>query len=198
MANHLTPSELADQMQMKRQDVSGSASRWASRSFTVASTGPCSRPPCAAGDRRLEPRRASRAEAELDFPGNGAGNQVQDARRSAAARGPAYGDTPAVRFKQDGKLGRSQLFGGDGDRPPAGTRPDRAGGREGRSRLDPRQHPARVDLLRLRRALGRRHGRPDLPDQLAGGVPLRARELRRQGRRRRGRRTAGEDPRGPR
>ena len=80
----------------------------------------------------------------------------------------------------------------------AGARPDRARGREGRPGLDPRQHPPRVDLLRLRGALDRRHRGPDLPDQLARGVPLRARELRRQGRRRRGRRAAGEDPRGPR
>ena len=57
---------------------------------------------------------------------------------------------------------------------------------------------ARVDLRRLRRALGRRDGRPDLPDQLPRGVPVRARELRRQGRHRRGRGTDGEDPQGPR
>ena len=95
-------------------------------------------------------------------------------------------------------MGRPQLLRGAGDRPATGPRPGRARRRQGRPRLDPRQHPPGVDLLRLRGALDRRHRGPDLPDQLTRGVPLRPRELRRQGRRRRGRRTAGEDPRGPR
>ena len=85
-----------------------------------------------------------------------------------------------------------------GDGPLALAGPDRPRRRQGRQGLDPRQHPPRVDLLRLRRALGRRHRRADLPDQLPRGVPVRAGELRRQGRRRRGRRADGEDPRGPR
>ena len=40
------------------------------------------------------------------------------------------------------------------------------------------EHPARVDLLRLRDPGRRRHRGADLPDELARGVPLRARPLR--------------------
>ena len=141
---------------------------------------------------------AAELSAELDSPAMGRGTKsktladllplaAQTVRRRA--RGPLQGRRA---------VGRPQLRRGRGDRPPARPRPDRARGRQGRQGLDPRQHPPRVDLLRLRGALDRRHRGPDLPDQLARGVPLRARELRRQGRRRRGRRTAGEDPRGPR
>ena len=95
-------------------------------------------------------------------------------------------------------MGLAHVRGGRGDRPAAGAGPRRPRRREGRQGLDPRQHPARVDLLRLRGPLDRRRRRPDLPDQLARGVPVRPRELGRQGRRRRGRRAAGEDPRRPR
>ena len=87
---------------------------------------------------------------------------------------------------------------GRGDRRAALARADGARGREGRQGRDPLQHAARVVLLRLRGAVGGRHRGPDLPDQLPGRVPVRARELRRQGGDRRGLRAAGEDPGDPR
>ena len=109
-----------------------------------------------------------------------------------------YGAAPAIRFK-DGEEWVDRSFDEVGETVRAArARPDRPRRRQGRQGLDPRQHPAGVDLLRLRRPLDRRDRGPDLPDQLARGVPVRARELRRQGRRRRGRRAAREDPRGPR
>ena len=40
------------------------------------------------------------------------------------------------------------------------------------------EHEAGVDLLRLRHPRRRRHRRADLPDELARGMPLRARPLR--------------------
>ena len=48
----------------------------------------------------------------------------------------------------------------------------------GRSRRDPRQHAPGVDARRLRRAVRRRHRRPDLPHELRRGMPLRARAFR--------------------
>ena len=52
-------------------------------------------------------------------------------------------------------LGLEDLRRGRRDRPQALARADRPRDREGRQGRDPRQHPARVDLLRLRRALRR-------------------------------------------
>ena len=55
-----------------------------------------------------------------------------------------------------------------------------------------------MDLLRLRRALCRRHRCPDLPDELAGRVRVRAQSLRGKAAVPRGRRAAREDREGPR
>ena len=117
-----------------------------------------------------------------------------------AGRGrSATAPQPRVMYKDDsGTWVDPELRRGRRDRPRPLARADRPRDREGRQGLDPRQHPARVDLLRLRGAQRRRHRRADLPDQLARGVPVRARELRREGGDRRGRRAAREDPRGPR
>ena len=74
--------------------------------------------------------------------------------------------------------------------------PGRPRHRAGREDLDPRPHPSRVDLRLLRHPDRRRHARHDLPDQLAGGVPVRPRALRLARGVRRGRRAARQDPRG--
>ena len=106
----------------------------------------------------------------------------------------------AVMYKPDGagSWADEVLHGGRRDRQRPLARPDRPGDRERRQGLDPRQHPTGVDLLRLCGAHGRRHRGADLPDQLARRVPVRARELGRQGRDRRGRRAARKGPRGSR
>ncbi len=90
-------------------------------------------------------------------------------------------------YDEVGEIIRNLVARADGPR-------DREG-RQGRAAL---QHAPRVDLLRLRRALGRRHRRPDLPDELTRRVPVRARELRRRRGDRRGRRAAREGPPRPR
>ena len=130
---------------------------------------------------------------------------TEAATGSAHARGPVPRRRAQARPEAGGALqGRTRpvdledLHRGRRDRAQALARADRARDREGRQGRDPLQHPARVDLLRLRGALGRGDGGPDLPDQLARGVPVRARELRRGRGRRRGRRAAREDPPGPR
>ena len=82
---------------------------------------------------------------------------------------------------------------GRGDRREARPRPDRPRDREGGQGLDPGQHPPRMDVRRFRRAQRRRDRRPDLPDQLGRGMPVRARELRREARDRRERRAARQD-----
>ena len=58
-------------------------------------------------------------------------------------------------------------------------RPRRRAGRQG---LDPRPHPSRVDRRLLRHPHRGRHARHDLPDQLARGVPVRARTTPTRGR----------------
>ena len=114
--------------------------------------------------RRPRPRPGRKTLADL-FPlaarkhGAQARRDLQGRRRASGSRRP----TP--------RSARSSA---------ALARADRPRDREGRQGRDPLQHAARVDLLRLRRALGRRDRGPDLPDQLARGVPVRARELRRQ------------------
>ena len=90
-------------------------------------------------------------------------------------------------------LGQPLLRRGRRHRQGALPRADRPGDREGRQGRDPRQHPARVDLLRLRRAHRRRHCRAHLSDELAGGMRVRAGELGRGCRDRRGRGAARED-----
>ena len=106
------------------------------------------------------------------------GHGRQDDRRPAPARG-----AQALRFAKKGRdlqgrlrpVGVEELRRGRGDRATPGARPDGPRHREGRQGLHPRQHQARVDLLRLRRAHRRRHRGADLPDELPRRVPVRAR-----------------------
>ena len=91
-------------------------------------------------------------------------------------------------------MGRALVRAGGRDRPHPLARPDRPRCRTWRQGGAALEHAARMDLLRLRRAERRRHRRPDLPDELARGVPLRARELGLEGRRRRGRGAARQGP----
>ena len=96
------------------------------------------------------------------------------------------------------RVGHPELRRGRRSGAQPGARADRPRDPEGRQGLDPREHPPGVDLLRLRRPHRRRDRRADLPDELARGMPVRARELRRQGGDRRGRGAARQDPPGPR
>ncbi len=108
----------------------------------------------------------------------------------AAAR---HGDATAIRHKRDGawhdvsyaalgdtvsEIGRGLI--------DLGIEPGRAGG-------DPLRDAPRVDLRGLRDRRHRRGRRPDLPDELARGVRVGGRQLRRPGDRLRGRRAGGED-----
>ena len=205
MANHLTPSELADELHMKRQEVIGKCvemgvpifhGRIDKSLFETSLRQPDGPAGPGAGLGRLDVSASPRL-TRLS-PSMGRGTEISTLADLLPRAAEIYGDAPAVRYK-DGDAWVDRSFTEVARHGPlALARPDRPRRREGRQGLDPRQHPPRVDLLRLRRALGRRDRRPDLPDQLARGVPVRARELRRQGRRRRGRRAAGEDPRGPR
>ena len=237
MANHLTPTELADELNMKRREVISKCMEMGvpifngriDKTLFVSSlrqlteqakqpqaarlSGPLGRARATRRDSLLRQRRIRRRARERSRrrrepmetatvePRPATGVASSDDRRPAS-RSPSASTAPsaAIMYKDEPVPSWvSKTYAEVGEivaRPLA--RPDRPRDREGRQGLDPRQHPARVDLLRLRGAHGRRDGRPDLPDQLARGVPVRARELRRQGRDRRGRRAAREDPRGPR
>ncbi len=104
------------------------------------------------------------------------------------------GDPPQARRRLAGR----QLRGARRDRVRARPRADRPGDRAGRSRRDPLHHASRVDLRRLRHHHRRRGRRPDLPDELAGGVPVGRRQLGVGRDRLRGRDPGREDPAGPR
>ena len=107
-----------------------------------------------------------------------------------------YGDKAAQRYKvgdewvdtsyaELGEVVREVALGLDRPRHPAR-----------RQGLDPGPHAARVDPGVLRHPHRRRHPGHDLPDELAGGVPVRPRALGLARDLRRGRGAAGEDPRG--
>ena len=110
---------------------------------------------------------------------------VQQVRRQA---GPAL----QGRRRVGRRLVRRARRGRQGGR----ARPDRPRHPAGRQGVDPRPHAARVDARVLRHPHRRRHAGHDLPDQLAGGVPVRAGALRLARGVRRGRRAARQDPRG--
>ena len=235
MAIHLTPTELADEVNMKRREViskcmemgvpifngridktlfvsshapvhaatSKQAQAAPRPSFAeIAFAGAARRPgtpACSSAvQRRLHKRRRRLRHGDCHCrPAVGDRSRLEDDRRPASAR-----------RAQARRQARGHVQGGLGRAGPHGPSPRSArsvealslglidlGIEKGDKVVDPRQHPPRVDLLRLRGADRRRDRGPDLPDELARGVPVRARELRRQGRDRRGRRAARQDPR---
>ena len=125
-----------------------------------------------------------------------AGHRLEDHRRPAAACRQEVrrqgGAAPQGRRGVGRHLLHRARRGGQGGR----ARPDRPRHRAGRQGLDPRPHAPRVDARLLRHPHRRRHARHDLPDELARGVPVRARALRLARDLRRGRRAAREGPRG--
>ena len=227
MANHLTPTELADEVNMKRREVISKCmemgvpifnGRIDKTLFVVLAA-----PAHAAGQARRgltqPPRSAEHSTLRLETGppaasvGDARGAQAQrrrawrqppyraaDAATGVRRRSPTCFRSPPQRYGDDARghvqgrvrhSGSTKTFAEVGEIVRAAlARPDGPRDREGRQGLDPRQHPPGVDLLRLRGADRRRDRGPDLPDQLARGVPVRARELRRQGRDRRGRRAA--------
>ena len=213
MANHLTPTELADEVNMKRREVISKCMEMGvpifngriDKSLFVASLEATSQDAKQRqGSRLAKPHRevSPRSARALYRLGHGISHGLPRLRRRRLEddrRPPAQGGRQ-VRLKARrhvqgrlGPLGHEELRRGRRDRQAARARADGARNREGRQGLDPRQHAARVDLLRLRGAHRRRHRRSDLPDELAGGVRVRARELGRSRRDRRGRGAARED-----
>ena len=147
-----------------------------------------------AGSRGLS---ATRGEEEDDGGSDGhdperCGDRVEDARGPAAPgrREARRQGRPAVQGPVEGRMGRRLLPRARRDRQGGLARPQELGIEPRRQGRHPLQHAARVDLLRLRDPRRGRHGRADLPDQLARGVPVRARPLRVQGGDPRGRRTS--------
>ena len=131
MAHHLTPAELADQLQMERQEVIGKC---------VADGGAdLPRPDRQDALRNLaaqpRPRRRRRQArpgrgAELDSPGRCRG-EVPTRRRSPTCcrrRRSMYGSHVAVRYKEGDAWVEPQLRRGAGDRPAARLRPGRRSG----------------------------------------------------------------------
>ena len=224
MAIHLTPTELAEEVNMKRREVISkcmemgvpifngridktlflsslrrltrpgrssprSASR-AARARFLAEIAFFARPRLAALDRA---RRRRRDDGDSDRPGR-SGDRSARARSPTCFRSPSreHGGRRAVmykrttpragptrRFAEVGEIVRGLSLGlidlgiekGDKVSILANTRPEWT----------------YFDFAALTR---RRDRGADLPDQLARGVPVRARELRRQGGDRRGRRAA--------
>ena len=231
MANHLTPSELADEMNMKRRDVIskcmemnvpifhgridktlfvsnlrriGKGTGTPSGRLVAAGDSPSGSFPSAGVPRPYHCYQRGRGtewnRLLVERSATEAATGREHARRPAPRRrAQARRRSARVLYKDDSGTWVSKTYTEVGEivrKLSLGLIEPRD--REGRQGRDPLEHAARVDLLRLRRALGRRHRRPDLPDQLAGGVPVRARELRRGRGDRRGRRAAREDPPGPR
>ena len=216
MAIHLTPTELAEEVNMKRREVISKCMEMGvpifngriDKTLFVSSTAPRHAPPVKqpAGLSRLA---WSRSLAEIAFCRGGAAaaraqsyaKEESDGDRDRRALRPATGWRSATVADLLPARRAQSTRGRRGAHVQGGRRRERGssrtfaevgeivarlslglmdlGDREGRQGRDPRQHAARVDLLRLRRAVGRRDRGADLPDQLAGGVPVRARELRR-------------------
>ncbi len=120
--------------------------------------------------------RAVRTIGQLWRDGDGRG--PHEARLSRRARRPLGG----------GLVGRGRPRGRGARQRPAG-----AGRAQGRRLRDPRPDEPRVGALRLRAGARRRRRGGDLREQLAEGLPLRARALGRGRRAGRGRGAAGED-----
>ena len=86
-----------------------------------------------------------------------------------------YGDTAGPALQGRRRVGRHLVRGARRGRQGGRPRADRPRHRARRQGLDPGPHAARVDPGVLRHPHRRRHPGHDLPDQLAGGVPVRPR-----------------------
>ena len=113
MANHLTPSELADQLQMKRQEVIGKCVEMGVPIFhgridrtlfesSLRSLGD----PTATGAASA----AAELHAELDSPAmEGRGTNSKTLADLLPRAAETYGDAPAVRYKDGEQLGQHEL-----------------------------------------------------------------------------------------
>ena len=101
MTNHLTPGELADQLQMEQQEVIGKCVQMGIPIFHGRIDGPSSSRRCAASAPGDATRSAARRAALIDFPAMEGGEPNRRRLRTCCPL-PAemYGSHPAVRFKE--------------------------------------------------------------------------------------------------
>ncbi len=142
MANHLTPAELADELQMKRQEVIGKCMRDGRPDLPRPHRPDPLRDLAAQPGRQAAGEPQARPDSSLTrLPRDGAGNQFVHPRRPAAAvRASATATPPRSATRKTGS-GSTAASTRCWRSPRALARPDRPRRRQGRQGLDPRQHP---------------------------------------------------------